>query len=93
MEPSLIGWEWAAGRCGRRIEKQAAMEPSLIGWEWADPYGDQDEHRNAAMEPSLIGWEWRETLLNSRAISTSRNGAQPYRLGMAGRINRDVARR
>ena len=63
MEPSLIGWEWAAER-GWELDPQpdAAMEPSLIGWEWAAERGwELDPQPDAAMEPSLIGWEWRET--------------------------------
>ena len=37
----------------------------------------------AAMEPSLIGWEWLTGAYQHSAQSNGRNGAQPYRLGMA----------
>ena len=35
------------------------------------------------MEPSLIGWEWQGGAAPAAALRIGRNGAQPYRLGMA----------
>ena len=60
------------------------MEPSLIGWEWSNHAGyGGGTGAAAAMEPSLIGWEWPAVRVCGPEGARRRNGAQPYRLGMA----------
>ena len=44
----------------------------------------------AAMEPSLIGWEWLPNRYHPYLSYRSRNGAQPYRLGMVVRLRGGV---
>ena len=75
------------GRCNPSptVRHKAAMEPSLIGWEWPHSPAGSRSTDAAAMEPSLIGWEWQIASDLSSASDSSRNGAQPYRLGMGGR--------
>ena len=68
-----------------------AMEPSLIGWEWRGSTPGRSRSVQAAMEPSLIGWEWRPTTARIDPFGTGRNGAQPYRLGMADGISSPIS--
>ena len=62
------------------------MEPSLIGWEWV-PYGIffEEDRGMPQWSPALSAGNGRSIHNACTSRRCSRNGAQPYRLGMGGR--------
>ena len=92
MEPSLIGWEWIGPRPDGELGCSAAMEPSLIGWEWGiTSMTTFFDFIVPQWSPALSAGNGGSRSTRRCRARSGRNGAQPYRLGMA-RARRDGCR-